>query len=346
MKAVFFNKHGGPEVLEYGDVPDPDPPGPGRAVLEIKAAALNHLDMFVRRGMPGIDVAFPHVPGCDGAGVVAAVGEGVTHIAPGDRVLLDPSVSCGDCEYCTRGDSPLCLGYGVIGEHWPGTCREKAEFPARNLIPIDDDMSFEDAASIALVFQTAWRMLMTRGGLRAGEDVLILGAAAGMGIACIQIAKQAGARVFAAASTAEKLELCRDLGADVLINYREENFVRRVKAETGKKGADMCVDYVGKDTWEASVRALARGGRLVTCGATTGHDPTLDLRHVFYRQLHIIGSTMGTRAELLAPLSMIERKIIRTVVGSVFDLKDTAEAHRLMESRGALGKIVVRVSAE
>ena len=340
MKAVYFEEHGGPNVLQYGDLPDPEVRG-GQALVDVKAASLNHLDLFVRRGMPGISIAFPHVPGCDAAGVVAEVGPGVSNVAPGDRVLLDPSISCGHCEFCARGDSSLCLKYKVIGEHLSGTCRERAVFPAGNLIKIPDDMTFAEAASVPLVFVTAWRMMVTRGRLRAGEDVLVLGAAAGVGIACIQIAKQAGARVLAAASSQEKLDLCGELGADVLIDYTQDDWVKRVKQETGRKGVDICVDYVGEETWPKSIQALARGGRIVTCGATTGFNANTDLRHVFYRQLEIIGSTMGGRHELMAPLNMIFRKQMKPVIGKTFDLKDTAEAHRLMEARGALGKIVV-----
>ena len=344
MKGIFFEKHGGPEVLQYGDLPEPEVHG-GQALVDIKAASLNHLDMFVRRGMPGIGIEFPHIPGCDAAGVVVEVGPGVRGLEIGDRVLLDPNVSCGRCEICARGDSSLCLQYKVIGEHTNGTCRERAVFPAGNWIKIPDDLSFVEAASLPMVFVTAWRMLITRGRLRAGEDVLILGAAAGVGIACIQIAKRAGARVIAAAGSAEKLDVCRDLGADVVIDYTQDDWVKRVKSETGKKGVEVVVDYVGEATWPKSIQALARGGRIVTCGATTGYNALTDLRHVFYKQLEIIGSTMGGRHELMAPLRMIFRKEMKPVIGKTFDLKDTADAHRLMEARAAIGKIVITMGA-
>jgi NADPH:quinone reductase-like Zn-dependent oxidoreductase len=216
--------------------------------------------------------------------------------------------------------------------------------PSENAIPFPESMTFEDAASLPLVFVTAWRMLITRGRLRAGEDVLIHGASAGVGIACIQIAKAAGARVFAAASTEEKLELCRGLGADVLINGEKEDVVCRIREETARRGVDVVVDYVGKATWVKSLQSLSRGGRLVTCGATTGYNPEEDLRHVFYRQLEIIGSTMGSRNELMAPLKLIFEGRMRPVVSAVYDLKDTAEAHRAMEARKTLGKIVIKVS--
>jgi len=343
MKAIYYEKHGGPDVLTYGDFDEPSAGFHG-VVVDVRAASLNHIDLFLRRGMPGIRIPLPHIPGCDAAGIVSAVGEGVTNVSVGDRVLMNPSVSCGHCEFCARGDASLCTTYKLIGETTQGTCCERIAVPDRNVIPIPESLTFEDAASIPLVFLTAWRMIMDRGRLTAGEDILILGASAGVGIAAIQIAKVAGARVLAAASSDEKLELCRELGADVLINYVEEDFVKRVRRETNRRGVDVVVDYVGKDTWVKSLQSLTGGGRLVTCGATTGYDPQTDLRHVFYRQLEVIGSTMGSRNDLMAPLKLILEGRMRTVVGAVFDLKDTADAHRMMEERRSLGKIVLRVS--
>lgn len=343
MKAIYFDRHGGPEVLTLGERPDPVT-APGTVKIAVRASSLNHIDIFLRRGLPGITIPLPHIPGCDAAGVVAEVGEGVTHVRPGDRVLMNPSISCGRCEFCQRGDVTMCVSYKLIGEHTSGTCCEQFVVPADNAIPFPETMSFEEAASIPLVFVTAWRMLITRGRLRAGEDVLIMGASAGVGIACIQIAKVAGARVIAAASSEEKLELCRGLGADVLVNYEKEDVVKRVRQETGRRGVDVVVDYVGKATWLRSLQSLSRGGRLVTCGATTGYNPEEDLRHVFYRQLEIIGSTMGSKNELLAPLKLIFAGRMRPVVGAVYDLTDAAEAHRAMEARRSLGKTVIRVA--
>jgi len=343
MKAVFFEKHGGPEVLEYGDFDDPVA-GRGEVLLDVKASSLNHLDLFVRRGLPGIQLPLPHIPGSDASGIVAAVGEGVEGIAAGERVLVNPTLSCGRCEFCIRGDAAMCRSFKIIGEQVQGACCEKLVVPAGNVIRIPDEFSFEDAAAVPLVYVTSWRMLITRARLRPSEDVLILGAASGVGTACIQIARVAGARVLAAAGSDEKLELCRKLGADVLINYNEEDFLKRVRQETGKKGVDVCVDYVGKDTWVKSLQTLAHGGRLVTCGATTGYDPRTDIRHIFFRQLEVIGSTMGSKNELLAPLRLIFDGRMRPVVDRVFELKDTADAHRMMEDRKVLGKIVIRVS--
>ncbi|MCZ6767356.1 MAG: zinc-binding dehydrogenase [bacterium] len=341
MKVIQFKKHGGPDVLEYVEIDDLTP-GRGEVVLRVRATSLNHLDLFVRRGIPGVKIPLPHVPGCDAAGEVLALGDGVTTLEQGERVLLNPSVTCGQCEFCLRGDTSMCRTFNVFGEDRWGGYAEQMVVPAENLVPIPDDMSNEDAASVPLVFMTAWRMLIGRGRVRPSEDVLILGAAAGVGIAAIQIAKVAGARVFAAASSDEKLALCGELGADVLINYEAENFVRRVREETGKRGVDVVVDYVGKDTWVDSLRSLTRGGRLLTCGATTGYDPTTDIRQIFYRQLEIIGSTMGSANDLNAALTLISSRKMKPVVGKVFELKEAADAHRLMETRNALGKIVRR----
>jgi NADPH:quinone reductase-like Zn-dependent oxidoreductase len=342
VKSVYYDKHGGPEVLTCGEQPEPATPS-GTVKIDVHAASLNHIDVFLRRGLPGVKVAFPHIPGCDAAGVVAEVGSGVDTVKVGDRVLLNPSISCGKCEFCLRGEGSMCVKYQLVGEMRSGTCCERIVVPAANAVPIPESMSFGDAASIPLVFITAWRMLLTRGRLRAGEDVLVLGASAGVGIACIQIAKVAGARVFAAASSPEKLQLCRDLGADVLIDYAREDVVKRIRGETGRRGVDVVVDYVGKDTWVKSLQCLVRGGRLVTCGATTGYNPEEDLRHVFYRQLEVIGSTMGSGNDLMAVLKLIHAGRMRPVVGAVYDLEDTAEAHRAMEARRALGKIVIKV---
>jgi NADPH:quinone reductase-like Zn-dependent oxidoreductase len=343
MKAIYFEQHGGPEVLTLGERPAPAT-GPGTVRIDVRAASLNHIDLFLRRGLPGVRIPLPHIPGCDAAGVVSEVGPGVTGLAPGDRVLMNPSISCGRCEFCQRGDVTMCTSYRLVGEHTSGTCCEQIVLPAENAVRFPDSMSFEDAASLPLVFVTAWRMLITRGRLRAGEDVLIHGASAGVGIACIQIARVAGARVFAAASTDEKVELCRSLGADVLIHTGKEDVARRVRELTARRGVDVVVDYVGKTTWHQSLQCLSRGGRLVTCGATTGYNPEEDLRHIFYRQLEIIGSTMGSLNELLAPLKLIFEGRMRPVVSTVYPLAATAEAHRAMEARKSLGKIVIRVS--
>jgi NADPH:quinone reductase-like Zn-dependent oxidoreductase len=312
-------------------------------MIDVAAASLNHLDIFVRRGIPGLHIEYPHVPGSDAAGVVSGLGDSVTGVDIGDRVLINPSLSCGKCDYCIRGDASMCRTYKIMGESTRGTCCEKIVVPHENVIKIPKHFSFEAAAAVPLVFLTAWRMLISRGSIQPGEQVLILGAASGVGTACIQIAQKAGARVYATASTEEKLQLCLKLGADVLINYVEEDFVKRIRSETGNRGVDVCVDYVGNDTWVSSLKSLATGGRLLTCGATTGFAPKTDLRHIYFRQLQIIGSTMGSKNDLLAALQFLFRGEMEPVIDRVVDLEDTADAHRMMEERNVAGKIVIRV---
>jgi NADPH:quinone reductase-like Zn-dependent oxidoreductase len=330
MKAVRVVDPGGLDALRYEDVPDPVPP-PGWLTLQVKAAAVNHLDLWVRRGLP--IARYPMTLGSDAAGVVRETGE---------RALLNPAISCGRCEFCVAGEKPLCRDYQIFGEHRDGAQAGLIVAPRENLIPIPDDLPFEEAAAAPLVFLTAWRMLVSRGRIRAGEDVLIWGAAAGVGTACVQLAKLAGARVIATASTEAKAARLASLGADVVLNASKEDVVARVRALTGKRGADVVVDYVGRDTWARSLQALRRGGRLLTCGATSGHDPAEDLRHVFYRQLEIIGSTMGSDRELKDVLRLLFAGRIRPVIDAVLPLADVAEAHRRLESREACGKLVLR----
>jgi NADPH:quinone reductase-like Zn-dependent oxidoreductase len=329
MKAVRVVDPGGLDALRYEDVPDPVPP-PGWLTLQVKAAAVNHLDLWVRRGLP--IARYPMTLGSDAAGVVRETGE---------RALLNPAISCGRCEFCVAGEKPLCRDYQIFGEHRDGAQAGLIVAPRENLIPIPDDLPFEEAAAAPLVFLTAWRMLVSRGRIRAGEDVLIWGAAAGVGTACVQIAKLAGARVIATASTPAKAARVAELGADLVLDASKEDVPARVAALTGKRGVDVVVDYVGKDTWAKSLRCLRRGGRLLTCGATSGHDPVEDLRHVFYRQLEIIGSTMGSDRELREVLGLLFKKRIRPALDVVLPMSQVREAHRRLESRESCGKIVL-----
>ena len=331
MKAIRFHKHGGPDVLKLEDVPEPEC-GPGEVLLEVKAASVNHLDIWLRRGLPGFEIPLPHIPGCDAAGVVRETGA---------RVLLNPGSGCGSCEFCAAGNESMCVRYRIFGEHREGCYTELLAVPAENAIPIPDSMSFEEAASIPLVLLTAWRMLITRGRLRPGEDILILGAGAGVGTMCVQIAKLTGARVIATGGTEEKCDRLGELGADIVINYAKQDFAREVRKITQKRGVDVVVDYVGKDTWAGSLACVRRGGRLVTCGATTGHDPAEDLRHIFSRQLEVIGSTMGSRRELMEALRRVFAGKIKAVVDRVMPMSEAAEAHRRIESRGVFGKLVL-----
>ncbi len=330
MKAVRIQAPGGLDALRFGDLPDPVPK-PGELTLEVKAASLNHLDLWVRKGLPV--AAYPLIPGSDAAGIVRETGR---------RVLLSPSTSCGTCEFCASGEKPLCLAYRVYGEHRDGTDAQLLCVPAENLIPIPDRLSFEEAAAVPLTALTAWRLLMTRGRLRAAEDVFIWSAGAGVGVACLQYARLAGARVIATASSDEKCARLAALGADVVINHAREDAVERVRTLTGKRGCDLVVDYIGRDTWAKSLRIVRRGGRLVTCGATSGPDPEEDLRQVFYRQIEILGCTMGNNKELADALKPVFDGRLKPVIDRVLPLSEVAEAHRLLETRQVFGKIVLK----
>jgi NADPH:quinone reductase-like Zn-dependent oxidoreductase len=331
MKAITIPSPGGPEVLRWVDVPDPIPK-PGEVTLEVKAASINHLDIWVRKGLPG--VTYPRIPGCDAAGIVRETGE---------RVVLNPARSCGVCEFCASGEKPLCKDYVILGEHSDGTQAELLCVPRSSVLPIPETMDFETAAAAPLVSLTAWRLIVTRGRLRPSEDVLIWSAGAGVGTACLQLAKRAGARVLATASSDSKAARLVELGADVVFNHARENVVQRIRELTGKRGVDLVVDYIGKDTWAKSLSVVRRGGRIVTCGATSGHDPSEDLRHVFYRQLEILGCTMGNDKELQDVLRLVFRGELRPVVDKVYPMKEAAEAHRRLERREACGKIILRL---
>src|SRR5262245_60046170 len=298
MKAIRFHSHGDPGVLRLEDVADPTC-GPGQVLIDVKAAGINHLDLWVRKGLPGLPIPLPRIPGADASGVIRETGAGVTAVKRGQRVLVNPHTSCGTCEFCTGGNMSMCLQYGIWGEHSDGTYCERIAVPASCAIPIPDALSFELAAAAPLVFVTSWRMLIVRGRLRAGEDVLIHSVGAGIGVTCLAFAKMTGARVIATASTDEKCARAKALGADVVINHAKEDVARRVREITAKRGVDVVVDYIGKETWGKSLLCARRGGRIVTCGATTGHDPAEDLRHIFFRQLEIHGSTMGSNEDLL-----------------------------------------------
>jgi NADPH:quinone reductase-like Zn-dependent oxidoreductase len=340
MKAAVFHQHGGPEVLQYQDVPDPKP-GPGEVLIEVKAASINHIDIFLRRGMPGVKVAMPKIAGSDAAGVIRELGPGVTGLAPGQRVTINPAVTCGRCEFCAAGFGSQCAAFGIVGENSDGSYAEFVSVPAHIVLPIPDSMSFEEAAAAPLVFLTAWSMMVVKGNIRPGEDVLILGAGAGVGTAAIQIAKMVGCRVFATASSDEKLRRAKDLGADVLINYKVNEFDKKIRELTNKRGVDVVVDYVGADTWVRSLRSARRGGRVLTCGATTGFAPQTDLRQIFFRQVQVIGSTMGSPREFLDVMKCVFRGQLKPVIDCVLPLSEARKGHELIEQRAVFGKIVL-----
>jgi len=341
MKALFFNEHGGPEVMQYGDLAD-RPPGPGEALVQVKAVALNHLDLWVRRGLPNMTIPFPHVPGSDISGEIARTGESVFNLNAGDKVLLAPGISCGQCQPCIAGRDNFCKDYTLFGTRIHGGYAEFVSSPAVNAIPIPGNLSFEEAAAIPLVFLTAWHMLLGRAQLRPAEQVLVLGASSGVGSAAIQIAKATGARVIATAGSQPKLAKAKELGADEAILHEGE-FAREVKRLTNGRGVDIVVEHVGQATWEQSIYSLAPGGRLVTCGATTGFDGKINLGYLFSRHLSILGSFMGSKSELFSALELFKRGLLKPVVDCVLPLERAAEAHARLENRQQFGKVVLTI---
>lgn len=325
MRAIVVKAHGGLDQIALVDWPEPKA-APGQAVVQVRVCGLNYLDIFVRRGMPGLPVQMPRIPGGDISGVVAEVGAGVGREWIGRRVLVDPHIKPG----------------GALGEHDHGGLCERIAVDADNLIPLPDDVSFEDAAALPIAYGTAWRMMRTRGHVRAGETVLILGASGGVGTACVQIAKNAGATVIACASSAGKLERLRALGADHLIDYTREDFSARAWELTGRKGCDVIVNYTGGDTWVPSLRALARHGRLLTCGATAGYDPPTDIRYIWRREVNIVGANGWTRSDLEELLEEVRHGRIRPIIDRVFRLEESREAMRVVEEREVFGKVLVR----
>ena len=341
MKCVVVREHGGLEALRLEEKPLPEP-GPGRARVRVEAVALNHLDIWVRRGVPGHPFPLPITPGCDIAGTVDALGPGASvSFMAGDRALVAPGVSCGACGECARGADNLCRGYGILGETCDGGCAEYADVPARNLLPYPKGLPPEQAAALPLAFLTAWHMVVERTRVRAGEDVLVHAGGSGVSSAAIQIAKVLGARVLTTVGSEAKAAKARALGADEVILHREKDFAAEVRRLTAKRGVDVIVDHVGPDTWEGNIRSLARGGRLVFCGSTSGFEVKTDTRFVFFKNLSILGSTMGSRGELYEVLRLVEAGRLRPVVDSVLPLSEVAEGHRRLEAREVFGKVVL-----
>jgi NADPH:quinone reductase-like Zn-dependent oxidoreductase len=344
MNAVRFHSFGGAEVLRAEEAPLPVI-GPGDILLRLKAASLNRLDIFVRSGSRERNIALPHIPGSDGAGTIAEVGSEVRSLKPGDNVLISPGLSCGECAECLGGRDNLCRHYRVLGTAEDGTYAEYVRLPAANVLPIPEGLGFPEAAAIPLVFLTAWHMLVTLAKLSRGETVLVHGAGSGVGSAAIQIAKLLGARVLTTAGSDEKLAKAAPLGADVGINYRREKFTEAVRRLTEKRGVDVVFEHIGGEVFEQSITVLAKGGRLVTCGATTDFVAKLDLRYVFARHQTIYGSWMGGKPELAEVLKHFsgEGRRLVPVIDSTFPLARAADAHRRMEEREQFGKIVITI---
>jgi NADPH:quinone reductase-like Zn-dependent oxidoreductase len=341
VKAILFQQHGGPEVLEYADFPTPQP-GPGQVLIEIKAAALNRVDIWTRAGRLSGQLDYPHILGSDGAGLVSALGEGVTRFKLGDRVVINGNLSDGVCDFCLAGQDNLCVNWGLLGETTRGTYAEFVAVPERNVLAIPDGFSFEAAAAASLVFLTAWHSLITRGGLRAGESVLILGAGGGVNSASIQIAKFAGTKVYVVGSNAAKLEQAAALGADVLIDRSKVDWSKEAFRLTGKRGVDVVVNNVMGETLLMSQRAVCKGGRILTVGNTAGPKVEFDNRYMFAKHIALIGSTMGTQADFAQVMSLVFEGKFKPVIDQAFALKDVRLAHERLERGDNFGKIILR----
>ncbi len=341
MKAAYFEQHGGPEVLQYGDLPEPKP-APGWVVVRVRAAAMNHADLFVRAGWPGLKLKLPHILGADGAGEVAAPGDGVTKWKPGQRVVINASVCLEQDEFTRGGQENLCKHWELLGETLPGTYSEYVLVPAGNLLGIPDGFAFDKAAAAALVYVTAWHSLVKRGKLQAGETLLIVGASGGVNTACIQIGKHLGAQVIVVGSDAEKLKLAEKLGADMLIDRSKEDWSKAAYVFTNKRGVDAVVDNVGT-TFPMSLRALRKGGRLLTVGNTGAPKFEIDNRYIFSKHLSILGSTMGSYADFAEVMALVYAGNLQPVVDRSFPLREARAAHERMEAGGQMGKIVLDV---
>jgi NADPH:quinone reductase-like Zn-dependent oxidoreductase len=348
MRACMIRATGGLDRVEIDEVPAPKSGmslGAREVRVAVRAAALNHLDLFVVRGLP-VDYAFPHILGSDGAGVVDATGPDVTTVRPGDSVLINPGVSCHDCEFCRAGDHSMCVKYSVLGEHLPGTMAEYVVVPEHNVAPIprvEPPLTWGEAAAYSLVTLTAWRMVVTRARVRAGEWVLVWGIGGGVALAALAIAKLQGARVIATSSSDAKLAEARKLGADVTLNHARQSVAQEARALTDRRGVDVVVDNVGEATWDESVRALAKGGRLVTCGGTTGPRVVTDVRRLFWNQYTIMGSTMGTEAEYREIIRVLSRGQLRPIVDREYPFDDARAAFERLDQGRQLGKIVLRI---
>lgn len=340
MQAVQFTDHGGPEVVVYDEYPTPDC-GREEVLVEVEAGALNHLDVWTRRGLPGVDLALPHIPGSDMVGHVLEAGEAVDRFDPGDRVVLLAGIADANDTETRAGDLTLASDFRVIGEHVPGVHAEYAAVPERALTRIPDSVDRTTAAAAPLVFGTAWRMLVERADIAPGEEVLVLGASGGVGHAAVQIADYAGATVYATGSSEAKRTAARELGADYAIDYEERAFHREIRDLTDGRGVDVVVDHVGQATWERSLKSLAKGGRLVTCGATTGPEATTNINRVFWNQLSVIGSTMFTPAEAADVLPLVWDGPLEVRIRDVLPMSEAARGHRLLEDREGVGKVVV-----
>jgi len=344
LRALTISAHGGTENLEYRtDVVEPDV-SPGKVRVRIKAAALNHLDVFMLGGLPGVNIVAPWVMGADGAGIVDQIGEGVENVQIGDTVVINPGISDGTCEFCLRGEQSECVRFGLLGEHLPGTLADFVVVPARNVGKIAADSSMESAAAFLLATLTAWRMVVSRANVGPDDDVLIWGIGGGVAQAALRICKQIGARVWVTSGSDEKLERARLIGADETLNHRTTNVGKEIRSRTNKRGVSVVLDSVGQATWGPSLVALGRAGRLVTCGGTSGAIVETDVRRLFWNQWTIMGSTMGNNSEFAAVVREFNEGRLQPVIDSVFNLEDGRSAYERLASGDQFGKIVVKVA--
>ena len=340
MKAVRIGEHGGYEVLCIEEMPDPAP-GPGELLVAIKASGINHLDTWVRRGVPGHSFPLPITPGSDGAGEIVAIGEGVSDFAAGERVAVSPGYSCGECAECRAGRDHYCRRYGIYGESADGTQCDLFRLPVRDALRIPGALSYNEAAAIPLVFLTAWEMLVQKGRVRKEDQVLVHAAGSGVSCAAIQIALHFGARVIATASSDAKLEKAKALGAHELVNYSDPEWPQSVRTITEKRGCDIVIDHVGAATFPGSLRSLAGGGRILCCGASSGAEISADLRPIFFKNLAILGSTMGAKNSLPEILRLAAAGVFTAVIDTVMPMGDVADAHRRIADRAQFGKIIL-----
>ncbi len=340
MQLVRIHAHGGPEVLKLEQGPEPKP-APGEVLVRMLAVSVNHLDLFVRAGMPGVKLPLPLIPGCDGTGEIVALGAGVTGLAVGSRVVVEPGLSSGTSPHDLAGNDHLSDDYKIRGEHCDGLDRELVALPARMVLPLPDKVDPVVGAAATLVYLTAWGMLVTRAKLVRGESVLVIGGTSGVGMASIQIAKDLGARVFTTASSEAKRKLALELGADAALDPAKDGWERELKGLNGGRGVDVVVEHVGPATWDASMRSLARNGRLVTCGGTTGAKVQITLPHLFMKNLSVLGSTMGPRSSLPQIYARIAAGVYRPAVDRVLPMSEIRSAHELLDSRKIAGKIVL-----
>lgn len=338
-----MRQHGDSSVLEYTDCVEPVIVATD-VLVKVRACALNHLDLWVRRGLPGVAIPLPHIPGSDVAGEVARIGDEVRSVKVGQKVVLAPGVTCGYCAACIAGNDNRCREFTNLGYKVDGGCAEYVRCPEVNCMPYPENLDWVHAAAVPLVFLTAWHMLVNRAELQPGEDVLVLAAGSGVGMAAVQIAKFFGSRVIATAGSEEKLARARDLGADEVIHHGTMEIDKEVRRLTRNRGVDVVFEHVGTATWEKCVKSLAPSGRLVTCGATTGHDAKLDLRFLFTRQLSLLGSYMGTKDELRTVLKLVAQGRLKPVVDKVFALQECSAAHEYLEAGKQFGKVVMNVS--